>query len=60
MILNTAVFLVDRIRHNIHLGSSVLKAIMEAGKTRFRPIVISSLATVLGLLPSVMQDPFYA
>ncbi len=60
VILNTAVFLVDRIKYNIQLGSSTLKSIMEAGKTRFRPIVISSLATVLGLLPSVMQDPFYA
>lgn len=60
VILNTAVFLVDRINYNINLWSSPLKAIMEAGKTRFRPIVISSLATILGLLPSVMQDPFYA
>lgn len=60
VILNTAVFLVDRINYNINLWSSPLKAILEAGKTRFRPIVISSLATILGLLPSVMQDPFYA
>ncbi len=60
VVVNTAIFLVDRINHNLEKGVDIDRAIYEAWYTRFKPIIISTITTTLWLGSIVTQDEFYA
>ncbi|WP_278383672.1 efflux RND transporter permease subunit, partial [Alteromonas mediterranea] len=51
IVVNNAIVLVDRINQLRRQGLEKNVAIMQAAKTRLRPIVMTTLTTVLGLLP---------
>lgn len=52
--VNNAIVLVDRINQLRAQGMERHDAIIEAGTTRLRPIVMTTLTTILGLLPMAM------
>jgi len=60
VVVNTAIFLVDRINENEKKWFWLIESIIEAGQARFKPIIISTFTTVLGISSSVTQDDFYA
>lgn len=49
--VNNSIILVDCISKNRLSGMDVRDAILDAGQRRFRPIMMTSLTTILGLLP---------
>ena len=49
--VNDSIILVDRINQLIREGSDRKEAILQAGQQRIRPIIMTSLTTVLALLP---------
>ncbi|HEX7029776.1 MAG TPA: efflux RND transporter permease subunit [Gammaproteobacteria bacterium] len=49
--VNNAIVLIDRINQLRANGMEKFEAIVEAGHTRLRPILMTTLTTVLGLLP---------
>ncbi|HBG15917.1 MAG TPA: multidrug ABC transporter, partial [Firmicutes bacterium] len=51
IVVNNAIVLVDYVNILRGKGYPVLEALMMAGPTRFRPIMMTSLTTILGLLP---------
>ena len=55
IIINDSILKIDTINHSVYLGDGtrlgLIRAIMEAGRRRLRPIVMTSLTTVLALLP---------
>ena len=51
IVVNNAIVLVDRINQLRRQGVDKDAAILDAAKTRLRPIVMTTLTTVLGLLP---------
>jgi HAE1 family hydrophobic/amphiphilic exporter-1 len=51
IVVNNAIVLVDLINQLQTQGKNRLDAIMEAGRARLRPILMTSLTTALGLLP---------
>jgi len=51
IVVNNAIVLVDRINQLRHKGVDKLTAIMEASRSRFRPIIMTTLTTILGLAP---------
>ena len=51
IVVNNAIVLVDLINQLRAQGKERFDAIMEAGKARLRPILMTSLTTALGLLP---------
>ncbi|NQZ20973.1 MAG: efflux RND transporter permease subunit [Colwellia sp.] len=51
IVVNNAIVLVDRINQLRHKGVDKMAAIMEASRSRFRPIIMTSLTTILGLAP---------
>ncbi len=51
IVVNNAIVLVDLINQLRSEGMEKIQAIREAGKTRLRPILITTMTTALGLLP---------
>ena len=51
IVVNNAIILVDLINQLRAGGMARTEAIMEAGRARLRPILMTTLTTVLGLLP---------
>ena len=51
MITKNAVILVGQIEAERAAGRSVFDAALEAGATRFRPIMLTALSTVFGMIP---------
>ncbi len=51
VVVNNAIVLVDYANQLRNQGKSVVEAITTAAKVRLRPIVMTSLTTILGLLP---------
>ena len=51
IVVNNAIVLVDFINQLRAKGLSVDEAIVEAGRTRFRPVMLTAVTTILGLIP---------
>jgi len=60
IVINDAIVLIDRINTNRRERKMGLKeAIKEAGPARLQPIIITSITTILGILPVSLTDPFW-
>lgn len=53
IVVTNAIVLIDRVIHKEQEGMSTRKALLEAGATRLRPILMTALATIGALLPLV-------
>jgi HAE1 family hydrophobic/amphiphilic exporter-1 len=51
IVVNNAILLVDQAGRLIGDGVQVRDAVTEAGRRRLRPILMTTLTTILGLLP---------
>jgi HAE1 family hydrophobic/amphiphilic exporter-1 len=51
IVVNNAIVLLDRINQNRDAGMALREALVEAGNTRLRPILMTATASVMGLLP---------
>lgn len=51
IVVNNAILLVDQAARLKDGGSSVMEAVMEAGRRRLRPILMTSMTTILALIP---------
>jgi multidrug efflux pump subunit AcrB len=54
IIINNAIVLIDRIELERQRGAETWDAILSAGARRLRPILVTTLTTVLGLLPLLL------
>ncbi|QDU09700.1 efflux RND transporter permease subunit [Gimesia aquarii] len=61
IVINDSIVLVDFINTRVRdQGIPIEQAIIEAGKRRFRPVILTSLTTVLGLLPILSESSIQA
>lgn len=51
VVVNNAIVLIDFIQLTIERGSSRTEAVLESCRTRLRPILMTTMTTVLGMLP---------
>jgi len=51
IVVTNAIVLVDRVMQKQHAGMSRREALVEAGTTRMRPILMTAVATVMALVP---------
>lgn len=51
MIMRNTVILVDQIEHDIAAGNAPYRAIIDATVRRARPVVLTALAAILGMIP---------
>ena len=60
IIINNGIVLIDRIDSEIADGRQPYDAVMMSALARFRPILMSTLTTILGLLPLIVsRDPLF-
>ncbi len=55
IVVNDAIVLIDFINVTRKKEQDVMKAVIEAGKIRFRPVVLTTVSTIGGLLPLAIR-----
>jgi multidrug efflux pump subunit AcrB len=58
MIIRNSVILIDQIEHTRKAGENAWEAVIEAAQHRFRPIMLTASAAILGMIP-IMSDVFW-
>lgn len=53
VVVNNAIVLIDYINQLIQRGYELTDAVVFAGQTRFRPVLLTAVTTILGLLPMI-------
>ena len=52
--VSNGILLVDDANRRLEEGTSVFESIIQAARSRFVPIAMTSLATIIGLVPTAM------
>ncbi|MCK5541834.1 MAG: efflux RND transporter permease subunit [Desulfobacterales bacterium] len=60
IVVNDSLILIDFINSKIRQGEDVISAVMESGKSRFRPVLLTSVTTIAGLFPLLLETSFQA
>ena len=60
VVVNDSIVLVDFINRRIRDGVPLLTALEQAGQRRFRPIMLTSMTTVAGLFPMLLETSLQA
>ncbi len=58
--VNDAIVLVDTVNRNRSGGMAMLDALTDAGKSRFGPVLATTLTTIGGILPLAFKDENFA
>lgn len=59
IVVTHAIMLLDKINLNLNSGMPFEEAIADAGASRLEPILLTSLLTIVGLVPITLSDPFW-
>ena len=60
VVINDAIVLIERINENLAEGMDFFEAIKKGGARRFRAILLTSLSTVGGLSPLILETDMQA
>lgn len=60
VVVNDSLVLIDYINRERESGANLADAILAGGKARFRPIILTSLTTFLGVLPLILEKSLQA
>lgn len=55
LVVKNAILLVDNANQHVKAGWNLYEALVEAGVTRFRPIIMTTLAMIFGMLPLALS-----
>jgi len=59
IVVNNAIILIDQINRELEKGMGLVEAAKEAGFVRFRPIILTTLTIIIGLLPLLITQPVW-
>jgi len=59
IVVNNAIILVDQVNKELTKGKSLIESTRKAGYTRMRPIILTSITTIMGLLPLSIMEPVW-
>jgi len=60
IVVNDALIIIDFINSKVRQGKAIFEAVIEAGQNRFRPVLLTSVTTVAGLFPLLLETSFQA
>lgn len=58
MIIKNGIVLMDEITLQLREGVEPMKALLDSSSSRFRPVMMASLTTILGMIPLLSDDLF--
>jgi multidrug efflux pump subunit AcrB len=58
--VNHGIILIDAINQNLQKGMGGINGLIEAGASRLEPMTLTTVTTVLGILPIALRDRFWA
>ncbi|MEA3415417.1 MAG: efflux RND transporter permease subunit [Thermodesulfobacteriota bacterium] len=60
IVVNDSLILIDFINRAARNNMEIETAVVQSGKVRFRPVLLTSITTIAGLLPLLMERSFQA
>jgi len=60
VVVNDSIVLIDFMNRRVRAGMPLLEAIVDSGRRRFRPVMLTSVTTVAALLPILVERSFQA
>ncbi len=60
VVVNDAIVLIESVNANLARGHGFLDSLQLGGKRRFRPVVLTTLSTIGGLLPLIIEKDLQA
>ena len=60
ILVNDAIVMLDRYNRNLEEGLNITDAVIGAGTSRFRAIILTTITTFVGLAPLIMETSFQA
>lgn len=60
VLVNDAVVFLDKYNRNLKEGMDIVDAAIDAGTSRFRAILLTSITTIAGLYPLILEPSFQA
>ncbi|WP_417387567.1 efflux RND transporter permease subunit [Gimesia sp.] len=60
VVVNDSIVLIDFINHRVADGLPLREALIDAGRRRFRPVLLTSMTTIVGLAPILKETSFQA
>ncbi len=60
IVVNDSLILIDFINRAVRSGMDIERAVIESGRARFRPVLLTSVTTVAGLFPLLLERSFQA
>ena len=60
ILVNDAVVMLDKYNKNLANGLNMTEAVIEAGRSRFRAIILTTITTFAGLSPLILEKSFQA
>ena len=60
VVVNDSIVLIDFINHRVRDGHPLRAALRESGCLRFRPVMLTSVTTIGGLMPLLLEKSFQA
>jgi len=60
VVVNDSIVLIDFINARVRSGVPAQEAVVEAGRRRFRPVLLTSATTVAGLVPILLERSLQA
>jgi multidrug efflux pump subunit AcrB len=58
IVVNDSLILIDFINRAVRSGIKIDEAVIQSGRVRFRPVVLTSVTTVAGLFPLLLERSF--
>jgi multidrug efflux pump subunit AcrB len=59
IVVNNSILIVDKINQNLAAGQEFNQAIVAGATSRLQPIFLTSLTTIIGLIPITLSDPMW-
>ncbi len=59
IVVNNSIIMVDKINKNMEQGMPLISAVSEGAASRMEPILLTALATIVGLIPITLSDPIW-
>lgn len=60
IVVNDSLILIDFINRSQRDGKAITEAVIESGRSRFRPVLLTSVTTIAGLFPLLLERSFQA